>query len=337
MYRTGAGAGDRHLIDANNGGNYLIRWNSAGNLQFFINGSLIISYAFPFTLNQWYHIAAVRSGSTTCTLYVNGVSVGTGSSSANVAANNTLFIGGQPAANDWFQGYMSSVRIVKGTAVYTAAFTPSTTPLTAISGTSLLLNYTNAGMYDAATINNLLDVGDTKVSTTESKFAPTSVFFDGTGDYLQGPTSISNFGTGDFTMEMWFYKTSTGEILVSNVPSGADNNYFVLSATPAQLTIQIRDGSGQQFAYGPSFSNNTWVHAAVTRSSGSVRVFVNGVSGSPVTITKSITARELCIGAFLYTGIPLYYTGYIQDVRITKGVARYTANFTPPAAPFPTN
>jgi hypothetical protein len=293
--------------------------------------------AWTPSTNTWYHVAAVRQ-SGTVKLFIDGVQKSVTNSTIfnSTSFGQNGFAVGAVSTPVYLTGYMSSVRVVKGTAVYTASFTPSTTPLTAISGTSLLLNFTNAGMYDATTKNNLLGLGDTKVSTTQSKFAPTSVVFDGTGDYLQGANNISNFGTSDFTIEMWFYKTSSGEILISNVPSGADNNYFVLSATPAQLTIQIRDNTSQQFAYGPSFSNNTWIHAAVTRSSGSVRVFVNGVSGSPVTITKSITARELCIGSFLYTGSPLYYTGYIQDVRITKGVARYTANFTPPTAPFPT-
>ena len=89
------------------------------------------------TVGQWTHVAAVRSGST-MTLYVNGTSVGSTTNSSNLT--DTLFrIGSAGYTGDYFTGYISNVRVVKGTAVYTGSFTPSTTPLTAVSGTSLLL------------------------------------------------------------------------------------------------------------------------------------------------------------------------------------------------------
>jgi hypothetical protein len=97
------------------------------------------------------------------------------------------------------------LRLVKGTAVYSGAtLTVPTTPLTAITNTSLLLDFTNAGIFDAATINDGQTVGNAQVSTTVAKFGTTSMSFDGTGDWL---TIIDKpelrFGTAPFTVEGW--------------------------------------------------------------------------------------------------------------------------------------
>jgi hypothetical protein len=332
-YRTGAGGGDRHIIDANNGANYLIRWNAAGNLQFFANASLVVSYAFPFSLSTWYHVAVVRNGST-CTMYVNGTSVASNTNTSNIAASGTLFIGGQPAASDWYQGYMSSVRLVKGTAVYTGNFTPSTTPLTAISGTSFLLNFTNGNIFDGTTKNNLNTLGDAKVSTTQSKFAPTSVVFDGTGDYLTAPSNTAfAYGTGDFTWEAWVYMNTTSGnqyILDHGLESGT------LTYNGGLRYYNPTTGIGSAlYTTAPTLTAGTWNHIAVARQSGTTRLFLNGTLVASGADSNNFASAAISIAQ--YGGGGLYYNGYIQDLRLTKGVARYTANFTPPTAPFPTN
>jgi hypothetical protein len=166
----------------------------------------------------------------------------------------------------------------------------------------------------------------TAISTVQSKFGGASAFFDGTNDYLSTPNTVSNFGTDDFTIECWFYRVSTNSILISNA-TGADNNYFAINADASNAVIQIRDNSSQAFAYGPATTLNVWNHIAVTRNAGTVRVFVNGVSGTPVSITKSFTSRSTIIGGFLYTGFEGYFYGYIDELRITKGIARYTSSF----------
>jgi hypothetical protein len=160
-----------------------------------------------------------------------------------------------------------------------------------------------------------------------------SNYFDGSGDYFAASNQISNFGTGDFTIECWVYKTGTTSVVLSNQDGGTDANYFVLDAINANVTFQIRDNSSQAYAYGPAMANNTWTHIAVTRSSNSVKVFVNGVSGDAVTISKSVTSRQFLIGAFLYTGFETYFGGYISNVRVVKGTALYTSNFTPSTTP----
>lgn len=128
----------------------VIDCQGTGQFGFLINSTDIIAYAsvaeaysFPSVVSAsaWYHIAFCRVG-TTLTCYLNGVSVGTpATSSYDFISPDTFTIGRNPGGNNqYLNGYLSNLRIVKGTAVYTAPFTPPSSPLTAILGTSLLLN-----------------------------------------------------------------------------------------------------------------------------------------------------------------------------------------------------
>ena len=206
---------------------------------------------------------------------------------------------------------------------------------------SLLMHFSgsnNSTTFIDSSPNNLTVTSNNgaKITSSISKFGGTSGFFDGTNDYISTPNTVSNFSTGDFTIECWFYKVSTNSTLISNcTATNTDNNYFAINAGTDYAVIQIRDDSGQAFAYGPSTTSNQWNHIAVTRNSGTVTVFVNGVSGTPVSITKTITSRLTIIGGFLYTGFEGYFYGYIDELRITKGVARYTTNFTTQSVQFP--
>lgn len=125
-YRTGAGNGDRFLIDRGNGTSFLLRWNSSGYLQFFVNSSLKIGVAFTFTTGQFYHIAVTRSG-TTVRLFIDGVQVGSGTSSENISSASDVSIGAlRGGSQDRFEGYIDEVRVTKGVARYTGNFTPPT-------------------------------------------------------------------------------------------------------------------------------------------------------------------------------------------------------------------
>jgi len=302
--------------------------------RFSISSSGIIS------TSTWQHIALVRNGSA-CVFYVNGVSVATFTDSSNISPTTATVILAMAAHNssEFFTGYMSNARLVKGTAVYTSNFTPPTAPLTAISGTSLLTCQSNR-FIDNSTNNFAITAnGNTSVSPFDP-FVPDSAsafygstYFDGTTDYLTAPNTVSNFGTGDFTIECWIYRTSTNAMVFSNQDGGSDVNYFNFEANTTLTTFQIRDATSQAYVYGPAVVNNVWNHIAVTRTSGSVRVFVNGVSGTAVTITKSVTSRLTVIGGFLYSGFQTYFLGYISNFRVLKDTALYTANFTPPTTP----
>jgi hypothetical protein len=116
-----------------------------------MNASIVLTSS-TLSTNTWYHVAVVRNG-TAIAMYIDGTLVSSGTSSANIDYGGDLGIGAEASSGSYFSGNMSNFRIVKGTAVYTAAFTPLTAPLTPVSGTGLLLN-TVSGAYLADTSSN---------------------------------------------------------------------------------------------------------------------------------------------------------------------------------------
>ena len=312
------------------------RFSPTNTMQFSWGDTGIISTAVNTDVNQWSHVAVTRSG-TTIRMFKNGVVIATGTDSTNLTGGSTqTTLGRIPTYNQWYyNGFMSDVRIVKGTAVYTADYTPPTAPLTAISGTSLLAAGANANIFDAAAMNNMTTVGNAQSSTTQAKFGTTSAYFDGTGDYLQTPSSpVISFGTGDFTVEAWIYTAlvaSEQNIAATRTSAGTVNgwSFSVLS------NGNIRFYSNSIIVSAGAVSANTWTHVAITRSGTTVRAFVNGVVVGTGTSSENYSRDYLAIGSS-QDGAQFPFTGYIDDLRITNGVARYTANFTPPVAAFPT-
>jgi hypothetical protein len=178
-------------------------------------------------------------------------------------------------------------------------------------------------------------VGNAQISTAQSKFGGASIALDGTGDCLTIPAITF---TGDFTLEAWLYKTARDgsgySVLFSTSVSSppANNNQFAYDATTEGSIITAIAGSAVIGASGTSVPTNNWCHLAWTRSGSTVRQFVNGTQqGSNG--TSSATFNISMIGAL--TTASFEVNGYIDEVRITNGVARYTANFTPPTLPFP--
>jgi len=297
--------------------------------------ALLGSSSINVTANAWNHVAITRSG-TTLTFWVNGASGGTITNSTNLS-NQTLSVGGSVAPNIHLTGFLASVRMVKGTAVYTTAFTPPTAPLTAISGTSFLLNFTNAGIVDNAMQNNFITVGTAQISNTIYKYGTGSMSFSGSGAWLTTIDRTSlQLGTGDFTIEGWVYANAIGTA------------YAIVSKGTASTgwSVGITSGNLLQFAYTAATLNGatsliagTWYYFAVVRSgsgSGNLKIYLNGTadatSGGAVTDNFNQTSI-LYVGASRTGTTPL--NGYIDDLRITKGVARYTANFTAPQSAFP--
>ena len=342
---SGSATGYNFVIDGNASttGTGVIFNNFVSGTQFQISATATVSQ------NTWNHIAAVRSGTVT-TIYLNGVSIGSGTlANQNVnTGGNSIKIGALAYAGYPTEliGYISNFRVVKGTALYTSNFTPPLLPFTAVTNTSLLLNYTNAGIYDAASQIELETIGDAQISTAQSKWGGGSMAFDGTGDYLlPAPTPRTTgvlpltLGTGDFTIEFWVYfaagSTAT-RFLLDWRPASTEGVYPMIYTTAASaIAFYV---SSLNRIVGGTVSATTWTHIALCRSGSSTRLFLNGVqTGSTYTDTNNYLgpANRPVIGA---SGLSLggsALNGYIDDLRITK-FARYTANFTPPTAAFPT-
>jgi hypothetical protein len=184
-------------------------------------------------------------------------------------------------------------------------------------------------------MNTVTAVGNAQISTAQSKFGGSSIAFDGTGDYLTTPNNSGyQFGTSDFTVECWIKTTDTSFNLISMTTSAVGNWAVVIFNS--QFFWQINYAVTNLISAVPcsSILNGAWNHIAITRSSSSLRLFFNGVlqGASPYTDSTNYNGTGvLAIG----TGANGDFNGYIDDLRITKGIARYTANFTPPTAAFP--
>jgi len=234
--------------------------------------------------------------------------------------------------------------VVKGSAVYnTSTYQEPTAPLTAIDGTSLLLNFTNASIFDETGKIVVETVGDASVSTSVVKYGDSSMAFDGNQDHLRSPFSeLYEFGSGNLTWEMWINTTNSTQYstLFSKSPvSFATGNWTILmnnaSATAGDIAVYVADFSTSAPLLSSTAVNvrdGNWHHIAVVRNNSSWVLYVNGVSRSTQTWSGTIANRValITIGSDEFYG--RHYLGYISDLRITKGVARYTANFTPPTA-----
>jgi len=234
---------------------------------------------------------------------------------------------------------VSNARIIKGTALYTSAFTPPTAPLTEVNGTSLLCNFTNAGIYDGTGRNVLETVGDAHVENSAKKYGTGSMQFDGTGDYLfvQGLDNLE-FGTGDFTVEFWLNTSNLDVVPFDCRPASTQGDYLTLYIDTNGALRWEEGGANRIISSNGAISTGTWYHIAATREGTNSKLFLDGTQvGSTYTDSTNylIPSGRPSIGAQGRTVGNSGVNGYIDDLRITKGVARYTANFTPPAAKLP--
>jgi hypothetical protein len=178
--------------------------------------------------------------------------------------------------------------------------------------------------------------GDAKLSTAIKKFGTASLALTGAGDYA----SISaqpdfEFGTDDFTIEGWFYKTATpANMYLLDFRAVSTNLSPMLLTNGSELGYYI--GSLEVItATNAMPSTDTWYHVAVSRSGAATKLFINGTQvGNTYTDNTDYIAGPLYIGTNSTFIENRFWTGYIDELRISKGVARYTANFTAPTSAF---
>ena len=305
------------------------------------------------SINTWYHVAVTRSGST-IRLFLNGNIENSNTTTFN---NNTdgLIIGGawiQSSPHNTLNGYISNFRIVKGTALYTASFTPSTSPLTAIANTSIL-TCNAATIIDGSTNNfTITNNNSATVSSTTpfaaaspnnnfqfarrtSKAVGKSVLFNGTNQYLSIPRILDN--STDVTIEAWVYTTSTplsngGYIVSQYVGGAADRTLFAVDST---LKAGIQIGSAY-VSSAAAITLNTWYHLAWVRSGSGANnfsIYINGVRDGQMTYTGTFQNTPTTIGGTNNLA-STYFPGYISNLRILKGTALYTgASFSVPTTP----
>jgi hypothetical protein len=307
----------------------------AGNWNF---TSTADSSTGVIALNRWHHVAWVRNGATTLSMYVDGVQVynNTSFNFGSATQGGTLHLGTYYANynNDgsWYNGYISNFRIVNGTSIYTSAFTPPTSPLSNVANTVLLTSHTNRFVNESNTSTSFARNGDVKV-VGWSPFAETdtttgSIYLDGTGDYVQSLTSNNSlaFGTGDFTIEFWNYGTASGRQDWTDFYDGniANRIQFLFEGT----NIGYYNNNTLKVGGARTPTLYSWNHYALSRNSGVSRVFINGQQhGSSVSDTVNYTGQPVSIGQ---GNSGTASQGYFADFRILNGTGLYTANFAPP-------
>jgi hypothetical protein len=310
-------------------------WVSANTIRFYnASADRIISSAV--SVKEWHHIALVRSSGNT-KLYIDGNQTGaTYADSNDYGATAPFSIGsyhnngavGSVTKN--MIGYVSDLKVTKGQAIYTSSFTPPTAPLSS-SGASLHIKGIDASIIDKSQTSNLNLIGNTTGSNTQTKYAPYSIYFDGSAGGINDPDSESyGFGTGDFTIDFWLYYTGgSGYAFFLNNNAGA-GNYVGYGLNTGTITPWIWNG-GNVLVGSSNITANTWQHHAIVRNAGALTIYLDGYSIGSTTWTVDLgQSRPFYIGhnsAFTQTT-----SGYIEDLRVTKGLARYTTNFTPPTS-----
>lgn len=338
-------------------GRRIFEFNDAkDNLDLNLNGSGSISYYNGSTsthsssgivaTNAWSHIALVRR-SGVVSVYVNGISVLSQATTPTTSSARVLYIGG--FTNVWFQGYIDDLRISKF-ARYVSNFTPPTAALPTNQSSTVAdpyYNYTSLLLHmdGADTSTNFVDSGpnalavtasgDAKISTAQSKFGGASAYFDGAGDYLQISNNTAFDLPGDFTVEAWFYASNLASSPCIAGKWEANKVSWALLVGTTSVTFAVGNNGTYvaSLPFSTTLTNNTWYHIAATRSGSSIKCFINGSQiGSTQTNSSNCSSTSIFAVGFLNSSSPAYFNGYIDDLRITKGVAR---TITVPTAPFP--
>lgn len=194
----------------------------------------------------------------------------------------------------------------------------------------------------------LTNSGNVKVNTAVAVIGSGSIEFDGTSDWIQTTSGLSDFafGTGDFTVEFWFRGLDAKPmVLLDFYNTGNTGCWQVYLDAPAfygsdtiswwssnTLGVKILDGTF-------NLRDGVWHHIAITRASGVTRFFIDGSLKNSVSDTRNYSGgvSTFAVGAQVTNRNAAYDAkAFLDLIRITKGVARYTSNFTPATTPYPT-
>jgi len=309
--------------------------------------------------NQWNHVALTHewNGATggTYKLYHNGTLIDSDTHLNKFWEYST--IAGKPLGAGVYKWagavtnpvYFSDWRL-SDSVVYNSNFTPPTAPLSS-TGSTLHVKGTDASIIDKSQSSNLQLIGNTTGSTTQVKFADTkSMYFDGTGDYIRignNKDTLDGFINNNeiMTVEGWVYPTLSragSNIYQSPCILNIGSTYFNLGLNNLTPFFYWWTGAANSFSASNPITLNAWSHIALVldanTGSNNLKLYVNGNLDGQGTFggiswASSSQGDEVRIGIGNNADAISYFPGYIQDLRITKGLARYTGNFTPPTVP----
>ena len=332
--------------------------SSGGSGGYFVGGSSFNTGNHTANRGAWYHIAVTRESST-FRMFMNGELLSTATSSTafgNPSADTSVGRFG-PNDNLKVDGRISNLRYIKGTALYTADFTAPTDNLTNVTNTKLLCCNQSSATGSTVTpstisANNSPSTGsDAPLGKYLGYYA---VAFDGDDDRLTFSSSSDlAFGTGNFTMECWVKRTLDNKPysrIFHFGPYWSNNDSVGLCFDDGDHTDKITFSSyynanqgdvpsnGRILVSSSSVSLDTWYHVAVTRSSGTFRLFIDGtLEDSDASITsrdlESSSSNTLAIAGTVDRTAEESFGGIISNVRIINGESLYNSSFTPSTKP----
>ena len=303
----------------------------SGEYGVYLNGSVY----FPGPLGPGtYHMAVTRDSAGLVILYKNGVQVNSGTLASSILANKNFRIGADVTSSGVVGGELLNGKIYQQL-VYNRALTAD----------EITQNYNaRRQVFALEATSSTTVVGKISMNTNtvfasvfdEVSLAAGSVSFNGTSAYLSVPYSSNfEFGNGDFTVECWMYSAGVNLQGLMAFPHNAGNYAQVLiyGASASSLALySSSNGTSWDVSSGISIGTinlNAWNHVAVSKSGSSIRLFMNGILQNTVIFAGTFagTYDRCWIGDT--SGNP-NYSGLLSNVRVVKGTAVYTANFTPP-------
>lgn len=283
---------------------------------------------------NWHHLVVQRDSGGYLSAYVDGTRVYYATQTTH-GTNNTFTVGQHDNGTNDYTGYISSLRFIKGSAIYSGATItlPSAPHTSTGSETKLLLNFTNAEIIDNTMRCNLETEDNVQIDTSVKKFGTGSIEFDGTDDRIVIPHhEYHQLGTGQFTVELFVYLTA------SDTQQGFFGNdagwYFQVYDGELEFALSTGAIIERTFVH----SLNQWYHLAATRdSSNNVRLFIDGTQqGAVESSTHNLrhNSHKFHIGNIGPTTARPFKGGFMDEIRIIKGVAKYISNFTAPTKAF---
>ena len=352
--------------DASGQSFYLVHFNSSNTLRFayrLTTGLVEANYTWEPSTNTFYHIAVVRYG-TTLKVYIDGVAVISESVSTTsfITSEDPFRIGAfndattaSPTLDWFFAGHVDEVRVTKGQARYIANFVPTTSAFEATDATAqtqdpyfsnvrFLSSFdgddgdtTTSGLDESSSDLDLTYNSGDELSTTQKKFGTTSLYV--ADNVIISSSDGFNMGTGEFTIEGWYYFTSFSNSFSlwdqwNGSATGAGNAQMWMSHSAAGKVKWYYDGSSL-LQSNTTMSTGQWYHIAFVRESGTLKMYFNGALDAN---TQSYSGQFGKTGTVYLGdqhagggGAPQYF---LDELRVTKGTARYTAAFAVPTAAF---
>jgi len=302
------------------------------------------------TMGTWIHLVITRENNNLY-VYINGTKATSGDSSACTGAQNLTGwdIGRRDDASYYMKGYISEIR-VSDTARWTANFTSPTSPYTTASGidsnTKLLINpYSDA----SSTNSNITFNGEPDITSTAPNNLKNGIYLDGSSDYLVLPSqSYWELDSSEsWTIDFWMYKhndASDWDNVISCAEDGGSyRGWMICFASGADiLRLATVAGGAEGISTSQAVANGAWHHYAFVHDNDtdSLYLFVDGALDT-YSDTASLAISWTTYAGDLYIGVQPGYAGSrdpeisLSEIRISKGIARWVKDFTPPVNRYP--